>query len=104
MESLRKGNVVSFSGIEAEVTDFGVCLRQCDQQAASLRLELKSPDFWVCPPLPQHCKRFIISAVPGGKQSSAPLMQKSHAFTVSFLQDYILTTKCFVVYRALSHA
>lgn len=43
MESLRKGDVVSFSGMEAEVTDFGVCLRQCDQQAASIRLELKSP-------------------------------------------------------------
>lgn len=92
MESLRKGDVVSFSGMEAEVTGFGVCLRQCDQQAASLRLELKSPDFWVCPPLPQHCKRFIISAISGGKQSSAPLMQKSHVFAVSFLQDHILAT------------
>lgn len=91
MESLRKGDVVSFSGMEAEVTDFGVCLRQCDQQAASVRLELKSPDFWVYLPLSQHCKRFIVSAVPGGKQSSAPLLQKPRAFTVSFLQDCMIT-------------
>lgn len=49
---LRKGCVVSFLGKEAEVTDFGVCLQQCDQQTANLRLECKSPDLWVCPPPP----------------------------------------------------
>lgn len=47
-KSLRKGYTVSFLGEEAEVTDSGVCLRQCDQQAANLRLGFESPDFWVC--------------------------------------------------------
>lgn len=81
------GYVLSFSDMEAEVTDFGVCLRQCDQQAANLRLEFKSI-FWVCPPLsPQHARAFIINAVPDDTQFGTALMQKSPAFIVSFLQD-----------------
>lgn len=81
------GYVLSFSDMEAEVTDFGVCLRQCDQQAANLRLEFKS-DFWVCPPpSPQHARAFIINAVPDDTQFGTALMQKSHVFILSFLQD-----------------
>lgn len=80
------GYVLSFSGMEAEMTDFGVCLRQCDQQAANLRLEFKS-DFWVCPPPPpQHARAFIINAICGEAQFGA-----THAevpcFIVSCLQD-----------------
>lgn len=81
------GYVLSFSDAEAEVTDFGVCLRQCDQQAANLRLEFKS-DFWVCPPpCPQHARALIINAAPDGTRFGTALMQKSQAFILSCLQD-----------------
>lgn len=86
--SLRKGYVVPFSGEEAEVTDFGVCLSHGDQKAANLRLEFGS----VPPPhfcASEQARSFIIKADLGDKETSAPLVQKSHAFIVSFLQDYI---------------
>lgn len=61
----RKG-IYIYIGEEAEVTDLGVCLRQCAQQAANLRLGFESPNFWVClHSRSQEARVFIINAIPG---------------------------------------
>lgn len=67
------------------MTDFGECLRHCDQKSANLRLFGLLISGSVPPRYSNasgHTRAFIINAEP-----DATLMQKSHAFIITFLQD-----------------